>query len=29
MGRSVHPVYYSNSNKKVYLNYDEKEPTFC
>jgi hypothetical protein len=28
MGRSVHPVYYSNSNKKLYLNYDEKEPTF-
>jgi hypothetical protein len=28
MGRSVHPVYYSNSNKKLYLNYDEKEPLF-
>jgi hypothetical protein len=28
LGRSVHPVYYCNSNKKLYLNYDEKEPTF-
>ena len=27
MGRSVHPVYYSSSNKKLYLNYDEKETT--